>query len=421
MWRLAWPLMLSNLSIPLVGLVDTAVAGHLPGPAPLGAVAVGGTVFTFLYWGLGFLRMGTTALAAQALGRGEAAEARAVLRRALLLAGLLGAALLLLAGPVLALALWLAGPEPQVAALAEAYCRARLWGAPANLALYAAVGWLLAAQRPRATLGLLLLANGANAALDLVLVPGLGLGVTGLGAAAALADALGAAAALALLGRELAAPCARVLEPGAVARLLALSRDIFLRTLVLVGAFAFFTAQGARLGTVPLAANAVLMQLQTLSSYLLDGFAHATEVRAGRALGAGRRAGLRRVLGAAALLGGAGAATLALAYALAGPALVGLLSTDPAVRGEALARLPWAVLLPLASVWAYLLDGLSVGAGRGRAMRNAMALAGLSLLAAWWLLRPWGNAGLWAAFTLFMLARALWLGLAWAPALGGRR
>ena len=402
--------MLSNLSIPLVGLADTAVAGRLPGPEPLGAVAVGGAVFTFLYWGLGFLRMGTTALAAQALGRGDGAEARAVLLRALLLAGLLGGALLLLADPLGRLALWLAGPEPEVAALAWSYYRARLWGAPANLALYAAVGWLLAAQRPRATLGVLLLTNGANVALDLLLVPGLGLGVAG----------LGAGTALWLLRRELAPPAgARVLAPAAFARLLALSRDIFLRTLVLVGAFAFLTAQGARLGTVPLAANAVLLQFHTLASYLLDGFAHAAEARSGRALGAGTRGGPGRVLGAAAGLGLAGAALLSLLYALAGPAAVGWLSTDPAVRAEALAHLPWAVLLPLASVGAYVLDGVFVGTGRGRAMRNAMALAGLAYLAAWWLARPLGNHGLWLAFTAFMLARAAFLLAAWRARRGG--
>lgn len=425
MWRIAAPMILSGLSTPLLGLVDTAVMGHLPDARFLGAVAVGAMVIQFLFWAFGFLRMGTTGEAAQAAGAGDGDRLRAVLGRALLLGAGLSALLLLFQGPLLALALALVKAGPAVSAEASVYLHIRIWAAPAALANYALWGWFLGVQAPHAPLALMLTINGANVALDLLLVVGLGMQTAGVALASLISEYLGLALGLVLLRGQLGRHPGRwrggaLFDGAALRATMTLNADIFLRTLGLMFALAFFTAQGARLGDAVIAANAVLMNFQTFMAYGLDGFAHAAEALTGRALGAGDRRGFRRAVAAAGLWSLFTALGFFVVYLLAGEAIIGLLTDLPAVRAEAARYLPWLVASPLVSVWAFLLDGVFIGATRGAALRNAMLVCVfLIYLPAWYLLRPLENHGLWLALLLFLAGRGLTL--VWAYARIARR
>ncbi len=418
LWRLAGPMILSNLTIPLLGLVDTAVVGHLDSPHYLGAVAVGGVIFSFLYWGFGFLRMGTTGLTAQALGREEGDELRAVLARALLLALALAAALLLLQSVVARLAFSLVEASAEVEAGAALYFEVRIWSAPATLAIYALVGWFLGMQNSRAPLYLLLFTNSLNIVLDLWLVVGLEMGVAGVALASVVAEYCGAALGLALVPALLRRHPGRLrrrqmADWDALRRMATVNHHIFVRTLCLIFSFAFFTAQGAKLGDAVLAANAVLMNFQTLMAYALDGFAHAAEALVGRAVGRGDGRGLRRAIATAAFWSLLVAVLFTLLYAVAGRWVVDLLTAIETVRQAAYLYLPWLVAAPLISVWSYLFDGIFIGATHTRAMRDTMLLSTFGVyLPAWYLLQGWGNHGLWAALMLFMAARGVTMALA---------
>lgn len=422
MWALAAPIMLSNVSVPLLGAVDTAVVGHLPDPAYLGAVAVGALIFNFLFWGFGFLRLSTTGLAAQAHGGGRADELRAVLGRAALLALAIGVGLILLRGPIAWGAFAVIGTSDAVRGHAETYVDIRIWAAPATLATYALLGWLLGIGRARLVLLIQLVLNGSNIVLDLVFVVGLGWEVAGVAWASVIAEYLALAVGLAVMARLLpglggAWRRSLLTDLAAFRRLMGVNRDLFLRTLCLIAGFAWFTAQGAQMGDTVLAANAVLLNFQSFLAYALDGYAHAAEALVGHAIGARDGDGFDQVVRVTGLWALLTAGGFALLYGLAGPLLIAVLTGIAEVRATALAYLPWTVAMPLVAVWSYQLDGIFIGALRTAAMRNAMALSLAALLAAGWLLVPLaGNHGLWAAFTLFMVARAVTLGLAF-PAL----
>ncbi len=417
--RLAAPIIVSNISVPLLGAVDTAVVGHLPDPAYLGGVAVGSMVFDFLYWGFGFLRMGTSGFVAQARGAGDGAEVRAVLGRALMTAGALGALILALQGPIGATALGLVGASPAVGASAAGYVAVRVWSAPATLANYALLGWLFGMQRPKTALVLQVFSNGLNIALDLWFVVGLGWGVAGVAGASVIADYAAAALGLWLILRTLPGQAGwdrrRLLARDRLTALFRVNRDIFVRTLCLIFAFAWFTAQGARLGDVTLAANAVLLNLQSIMAYGLDGFAFAAEALVGGAVGARDRPAFVALTRAVTQWSVGLAVLVAAAYGVFGSAIVALFTDLPAVRATAAMYLPWMVASPLVSVWSYVLDGIYVGATRTAEMRNGMAIAlGSYLVAAQLLLPAWANHGLWLAFLILMLMRAATLG-AWFP------
>jgi len=418
-WALAAPMILSNLSVPLVALVDTAVIGHLPHTHQLAAVAVGGSLYTLLVWVLGFLRMGTTGFAAQAVGRGDGGALRQVLLQGLLLA--LGFALLLglAAVPLSGLALQLMQPSAELDALTREYFHTRLFGLPAALASYALIGWFLGAQNARAPLAILLTANLTNVALDLWFVLGLDWGVAGAARASVLAEWAGVLVGLALVPRALAH------HPGKLNTralglwrnwrpLLAVNRDIFIRSLALQLVFFLVTTQGTRLGDATVAANALLLNGLMLTAHALDGLAHAVEALAGRAIGARDRRELVRVMtvaGGWSLLASAG---FGLFFLLGGTLFIQLQTDIAPVREQAIAYLPYLAALPLVAVWSYLLDGLFIGATRAREMRDSMLLAVAIALPLGWLLQGFGNHGLWLAFLTFMLLRALCLGmLAW--------
>lgn len=416
-WALAWPLLLSNLTAPLLGLVDTAMMGHLDSPAYLAAVALGGNFFMFLYFSFNFLRMGTTGFAAQARGGGH--PVLEVLVRALLLSALLGALLIGLRPWLSELGLWLLGGNDRVQALAREYIAIRILGAPAALGNFALIGFAIGVHRTRVPLKMTVLMHTANALLDYLLVRVWHFDVRGVAAASATAEYLGLAGGLFWLRAELfgaawrALPRKALWKPGPMLRLMAVNRDIFIRSLALLSVFFFFTARGARLGDTILAANSVLLTFQMLLSNTLDGFANAAEALVGEALGAGDQDGLKRAVAATgkwSLI----VALLALAvFAAGGNSLIDLLTDLPGVRATAARYLPWMLLLPLTASAGFWLDGVFVGATRAHDMRNTMLAAVALFFALWWLTRGWGNHGLWLTMNVFMASRGMLMAWAW--------
>lgn len=414
---LAIPLILSNLTQPLLSTVDTVLSGHLPGAAALGGVAMGGIFFNAVFWTFGFLRMGTTGLVAQAHGASDQDALRLHFLRGLASALLIGGLLVALRGPLIALAITLLGASPDVRQNAVLYCHVRMWSAPAALANYVILGFLLGRQHARTALGLQAAVNVVNVAVALWLVVRLRRGVAGIATATMLADYAGFVVGLALIWWAWPRPVERpvhwqeLLDGPSLRRLFALNRDLLLRTLSLVAAYGWFTRAGARAGDATLAANAVLLNLHWIATYALDGFANATEALVGEAVGAGRMEDYRAVLRASTVSAGAVAAILSLIFVVTGAPLVGVFTNQAPVRLLALRFLPWAMVLPLVSVWGYQMDGVFIGATRARELRDSMLLAFVGFLAlAIGLERAMGNHGLWCAFCGFMILRGLLLG-----------
>ncbi|MFG0873719.1 MATE family efflux transporter [Aeromonas media] len=429
-FALALPMVFSNVTTPLLGLVDTWVIGHLGQAWFLGGVSVGATLINLLFWLLGFLRMSTTGLTAQAQGAASVEGQLDTLARALGLAVGLGLALLLLVLPFLPAIIGLSGGSPEVQVYAGDYVSVRIWSAPAALCNLVIMGWLLGMQDARSPMLLLILSNLVNMVLDAWFVLGLGWQVRGVATASLLADYCSLGVGLWLVSRRLRHLPAEVWQSAwprwwqwpAVRRLLGLNRDIFIRSLCLQLCFAFMTLQGARLGDVAVAANAVLLNFLMLISYGLDGFAYAVEAMVGRAIGRRDRQGLREAivlnLGWALLI----AIAFALGFAMGGRQLIAHITDIPAVIAEANRQLPWLIAMPLLAVWCFLLDGVFIGATRAREMRNSMLVAVFAgFFPIWWLCQEWGVAALWAAMAALMTGRGLTLGwLCWQLERDGR-
>ena len=407
---IAVPIMISSVSTPLLGVVDTGVMGQIPDPAYIGAVALGALIFNFVFWGFGYLRMGTTGLTAQALGAADAVEIRASLGRAVLIALAVGAGLIALQWPIREAAFALIEGSPRVEALARDYYEIRIWAAPATLTNYALLGWFIGLGRARIALGLQLILNLTNIALDAFFVLGLGMGVKGVAVGTVMAEVVAAIVGLAIAARHLCGlggrwDFARLAAPERIRRTIAVNRDIMIRSAALIFVFAWFMAQGARQGDTILAANAVLMNFIAVAAFFLDGLAFAAEALVGRAVGSANRGGFT----AAARMTtwwAAGIALLAsLFFAALGTVFVDVLTVDATVRATARTYLPWAAASPLVGVWCFQLDGIFIGATRTAEMRNAMLMSLAIFLAAWWLLAPFGNHGLWASLYVHYAAR----------------
>ena len=408
--------MLSNVSTPLIGLVDTAIMGRIPGPEYIGAVAMGGLIFTFVFWAFGFLRMGTTGLTAQALGEGDESELAATLGRALLIGAIVGIMLIVLQWPIGAGAFSLLDASARVEALAGGYFDIRIWAAPATLANYALLGWFVGLGRTDIGLVVQLVLNLTNIVLDALFVLVLDMAVEGVALGSVIAEYLAVVVGLIVAFRYLRhrnarIVLARVLIAERLRRTLAVNRDIMIRSLSLIFVFVWFMAQGASQGDVILAANAVLMQFVSVSAYFLDGLAFAAEALVGRAVGARQRAVFSRAVWLTSVWATGVAAAVSIVYAVFGGALIDGLSVDPAVRAAAREFLPWAALAPLMGVAPFQLDGVFIGATRSVEMRNAMLFSLVVFLAAWWMTQPWGNHGLWIALYINYVARGL--SLAW--------
>lgn len=412
-WHLAWPVILSNLTTPLLGIVDTAVVGRLPGPEHIGGVAVGAVAFTSVFWAFGFLRMGTTGFVAQAEGAGDRHEVRAVLARALLVAGAIGLAMLALQWPLWLAARHLLQPGEAVTELARQYFAVRIWTAPATLGNYALLGWFIGMQRPRLALATQIWLNGVNIVLDLLFVGVFGLGVPGVAWATLAGEWSALALGLFLALRLLAADGGtwdrrRILDPTRIRAMLAANLDIFIRTACLIAAFGWFVRAGARFGDLVLAANAILIQMVGLLAHGLDGFAFAAEALVGGALGRRDRAALRGAVVASTIWAALVAICFALVYAIVGDMIIGLMTDQADTRAVAGTYLVWVVLYPLVAVWCFQLDGIFIGATQTADMRNC-GLASVAVFAAAVLVLPdlAGNHGLWGALTLFNVARTV--------------
>lgn len=413
MWRIAAPMILSNVSVPLLGMVDTGVTGHLDSPVYLGAVAIGAMIFSFLYTGVNFLRMGTTGITAQSFGADDNDGLRVSLGQALVVAMLIAFTLIALQAPLGSAAMYLLGPDAETHVHALEYFSIRIWSAPGTLANFALIGWFIGLQNARIPLLIFLTINITNIVLDLVFVLALGMKVDGVALASVFAEysglAVGGAFAISALRKRAGHwPVARLINVAAYKAFFSVNANLFVRTMALMFTLGFVTAQGARLGGLVLAANAVLMNFQNLTSFGLDGVAHAAEALVGKAIGQKRRDALKESVRLTLKWSLIFSIGFTLVYLVAGRTIIGILTDLPDVREAAIRYLPWMIASPLVSVWCFLYDGVYVGATRAKEMRNIMIISTLLVfLPAWYFLKPLGNDGLWLAFLLFMASRGI--------------
>jgi len=406
-------MILSNISVPLLGMVDTGVTGHLDNATYLGAVAIGSAVFGILYASVNFLRMGTTGITAQHYGANDFDGVRVALGQATIIALLIACALLVFKQPLGTLALNLLGPDADVRQHAVTYFQIRIWSAPATLTGYALIGWFIGLQNARVPLIIVLFTNSVNIILDLLFVVVLDWKVAGVAAASVIAEYGGVAVGLIFAWRELHRRgghwiLSRLTTLNEYRAFLAVNGNLFVRTIALMFTFAFITAQGARQGGLVLAANAILINLQHLLAFALDGLAHAAEALVGKAVGAKSRAALEAAVATSLQWSLIIAAGFCVAFYLGGPFLINILTDLPEVREATLRYLPWLVMSPIVSVLPFLYDGVFVGATEARAMRDIMvASTVLIFIPAWYAFQFLGNHGLWLAFMLFMASRAV--------------
>lgn len=413
--RLAVPSIVTNITTPLLALMDVAVAGHMGAPVFIAAIAVGGSMFNMLYWLFAFLRMGSSGLTAQAYGARNMSETVVILHRALLVAISVGVAMVALQRPICDLLLGIMDPDTATAALTRRYFYTLVWGAPAFLSTFALTGWFLGMQDSRITMWVSLLINVTNIVASLVAVYILRLGVEGIAAGTLLAQWVGFAVLLSRalrVTRHISTEGTRLLDAAQLRRFFSLNVDIFLRTLCLVSITMWFTRVGASQGDTMLAANALLTQFFTLFSYFMDGFAFAGEALTGRYVGAADRTMLRRSIRALLHWGMGVAGLFTLLYVVGGDEMLRLLSSEPAVVTIAADYLPWVATIPAAGFLAFTWDGIFIGATATRSMLLSMAVATVAFFAIQAIATPLlGNHGLWLAFITYLLIRGLVLTL----------
>jgi multidrug resistance protein, MATE family len=408
-FAIAGPAMVANLTTPLIGIVSTIAIGRLGDATLLGGVAMASVIFDCLFWLFGFLRMSTVAFTAQAIGAGETQELRALLLRGFVVAALVGLGLIALQIPLAAALFAAMGGSDGVTRAAKVYFTIRIWSAPLALANYVVLGWLIGQARATLALAVQIAINTINMAATVVLVLVLDTGIAGAAVAAIVAEAAGLVLGI-LIARHLArgtaaVPRAALLERTKLTRMLAVNRDIMIRTAALITAFLFFTAQGARAGDVTLAANAVLNNFLLVSAFFLDGLANAAQQLCGRAYGAGDRAAFAGAVRLVILWGLGFALAVAVIFAAFGPALIDVMTASADVRHSARDYLWFVALSPLLAVFAFGYDGVYIGATWAREMRNLMMLSLVIFFAAWLELRSFGNAGLWGALLVHYAAR----------------
>lgn len=414
----AVPIMGANLAAPLVGLADLAVIGNTGDTPAIAAVALGTLVFNAFYWSLGFLRMGTTALAAQADGGAVKGEVAAVLWRAMAVGAGLGLLLVVFQWPLRELAFMAFSGDAPTEALGKAYVDARIWGAPAALAGFALYGWLIGMGLTGRALILQIALNLTNVILSLVFVLGFDWGVQGVAAASALAQWLHLGLAvfilLPLLQQRGQPTRPQLLDRSAAISLFKVNRDIFIRTLALLGGFYWFNEANLREGPEVLAGAAILLQFISITAFFLDAFANVAEAETGRAAGAKDWPTLTRAFRLTSELAAGASILLGLSIYLFGETFIGWMTRDAATQAAAGAALIWCALVPVVGWPSFQLDGLMIGTTRGRLMRNAMIASLAIYLALDFVLRPaFGVDGLWIAFLMYYVARAVTLALGW--------
>lgn len=412
--KIAVPVVAANVTVPILGAVDTGVVGQLGEAAPIGAVGIGAIILTAIYWVFGFLRMGTAGLASQALGAGDRGELAAILTRVLMIGFAGGAAVILLQIPLFWASFQIAPASDQVEALARDYMGIRVWSAPAMIALYGVMGWLIAQERTASVLVVQLIMNGINIVLDLLFVLGFDWGVQGVAVATLISERSGLALGLWLCRAAFRVPdwrdWARVLDRARLVRMARVNTDILIRSLMLEVMIVSFMFMGARFGDVALAANQVLLQFLHVTAYAMDGFAFGAEALVGQALGARNRAALRRAAVVSSIWGAAIVVLLAGVFLVAGGVVIDIMATDEGVRQAARDYLPWMVLAPIIGWLPWMMDGIFIGATRTADMRNMMVVSlAVYGLAAVLLVPAFGNHGLWAAYIISYAARGVTL------------
>ncbi|KGK79173.1 multidrug transporter [Thalassobacter stenotrophicus] len=419
--KISVPIVISNATVPLMGIVDTGVVGQSAQAAPIAAVAAGAITLSAVYWIFGFLRMGTAGLAAQAMGAGDRVEVGALLMRVLLIGFGAGVVMIATQWAIMAGAFAISPAEPEVEALARSYIGIRVWSAPAAIALYGITGWLVAQERTDQVMVLQIWMNGANIALSYGLGYMLDFGVPGVAWATFMAEWSGLALGLWFCRGAFRVPGwatpARIFDRARLINMASVNSDIMIRSVLLQIAFtSFILVHSAQLGTVPLAANQILLQFLFVTSYAMDGFAFAAEALVGKAFGAGNPARVRRATLMTSFWGVITVTLLAVIFAIMGPWGIEVLTKSPEVQAEARRYLPWVIAGPLIGCASWMFDGVFIGATRSRDMRNMMVLSFLLYFAAVYVLLPYGNHGLWAALMIFFGARGITLGLRY-PAL----
>jgi MATE family multidrug resistance protein len=410
---IAVPIMLSNVSEPLIGVVNTAVIGQLPDPYYIGAIAIGALIFSFIFWGFGFLRLSTGGLSALAVGAGDSEELVAVLFRALMIAAMAGVALILLSPLIRDVGFGLIGGSAGVRQHGETYFNWRIWSAPFAFANYCVMGWFIGQAKSRLTFLVQLFLNVTNMALSSLFVLKLGMTSDGIGLAALLSEIAAAALALSLafihvrrMGHHINR--ARIFAWPRLRGTIAMNGDVMIRTMCLVFAFSWFTARGARAGDVTVAANAVLMHFFEVAAYMIDGFAYASEALVGQSVGARNRQRFRLAVWLTSLWALVAGLAFSLVIFVMGPVFIDLLTVNVEVRETARAYLPWAAIAPFLGTICFQFDGIFTGAMATRDMRNMMIVSLAIFMTAWWFLEArYGNHGLWAALNIFFVARGM--------------
>lgn len=414
--RLAIPNILSNMAVPLLSAVDTALVGHIEGLHYLGAVALGTMIFNFIYWAMGFLRMGTTGLTAQAFGETDHKQSALVLGRALTVGLSTAALLMLLQYPLADISFYFLATSPEVEKFARSYFHIRILAAPATLSLYALHGWFLGMQNARYPLYLSVFTNVVNIFFSLYFVKVLQLNSDGVawGTVAAQYCGLIFAGFLFLLSYRrftIYFKLRQIFDREALKRFIDVNRDIFIRTLCLVFAFTFFTAKSAEMGDEILAANTILMQLWTIMAYGIDGFAFAAESLVGRFIGAKDASRLRKVVKLSFYWALGLGAIFSVIYGLLPEEILQLFTNKPDLVALSMTFVGWTIIAPLINGFCFIWDGIFIGATDGRPLRNSMMFCTFVIfLPIYFLLRePFGNHGLWLAMIIFMLFRGLTL------------
>ena len=409
--QIALPSIVSNITVPLLGMIDVAIVGHMGSPVYIGAVAVGSMIFNLIYWLFGFLRMGSSGLTAQALGRRDLTEVTRLLVRSVSIA--LGIALLLiiLQVPLKWLMFWLIGPTPDVVPFASTYFDIVIWGAPASLALFSLMGWYIGMLNTRFPMLISIMQNVVNILASLTLVYGFGMKIEGVAFGTIIAQYAGLLMAVGLL----ASYYSRLFQYFRKDRIFrkmgaffAINRDIFLRTLCLVAVNLFFTAAGARQGAVILSVNTVLIQLYLFFSYFMDGFAYAGEALGGKAYGAHNVTAFRETLQRLWMWMLIVTSAYTLLYIVGGPWIVALLTDEAQVLEVSHEYLWWAWLIPAAGCVAFIWDGIFIGITATRGMLVSSFLSALTFFAVYLMTEGvLGNHGLWLAQIVYLAMRGI--------------
>ena len=417
--QLAIPSIVSNITVPLLGLIDVAIVGHLGSAAYIGAIAVGGMLFNIIYWLFGFLRMGTSGMTSQAFGRRDLKEVTRVLLRAVGVGGGIALCLLMLRYPIRKIAFLLIDATPEVRELATVYFNICVWGAPAVLGLYGFAGWFIGMQNSRFPMFIAITQNVVNIVASLSFVYLLDMKIEGVALGTLIAQYAGLFMASSLWFRyygrlKIAFRWREIIGKTAMKRFFQVNSDIFFRTLCLVAVTTFFTSTGARQGDVVLAVNTLLMQLFTLFSYIMDGFAYAGEAMTGRYIGARNHTGLQRMIRLLFRWGWGLSLSFTILYMIGGQSFLGLLTNDTTVINAAGSYYYWVLAIPLAGFAAFLWDGILIGATATRLMLYSMLLAsGMFFVIYYIFYASMGNHALWMAFLTYLSLRGIMQWILW--------